>query len=146
MAEQTPQRTSTPPGSSLHAAEDREPQEIARALLADIQLLFRKHIELAKQEMQEAAQARMVGAIAGVTAGVAALFALGFLAAAAAYALDNVMAAWLARLIVAAAFLIVAGIGGFIARARMTSPPTAPERTKQSLEEDAGWVRARMKR
>lgn len=153
MAEQTPQstsvppgsRTSAPPGSSLGPRE-REPQEIARSILDDLQLLFRKHIELAKQELQEAAEARMVAAIAGVTAGVAGLFALGFLAAAGAHALENVVAAWLARLIVAAVFLVVAGIGGAIAMSRMSSPPSAPERTKRTLEEDAQWVKTRMRR
>lgn len=154
MAEQTPQSpsapprsgTSAPPGSSLGGPRERPPQEIARSILDDIQLLFRKHIELAKQELQEAAEARMVAAIAGVTAGVAGLFALGFLAAAGAHALENVVAAWLARLIVAAVFLVVAGIGGAVAMSRMSSPPSAPERTKRTLEEDAQWVKTRMRR
>lgn len=139
-------RASAPPDTSLHGPQDREPQEIARSLLDDIQLLFRKHIELAKQELQEAAEARMVAAIAGVTAGVASLFALGFLAAAGAHALENVVAAWLARVIVAVVFLVVAGIGGAVARSRMMSPPLAPERTRRTVEEDVGWVRARMRR
>ncbi len=154
--ETTGGRTSAPPpptapspppsGSSLGAPQQREPQEIARALIDDIQLLFRKHVELAKQEMQQAAEARMVAAIAGVTAGVAGLFALGFLAAAGAYALENVMAAWLARVVVAVAFLVVAGIGAVVARSRLASPPSAPERTKRTLEEDAQWVKTRMRR
>lgn len=154
MAEQTPPSTSAPPGSptpappgsSLREPREREPQEIARSLLDDVQLLFRKHIELVKQELQEAAEARMVAAIAGVTAGVAGLFALGFLAAAGAHALENVVAAWLARLIVAAVFLVVAGIGGAIAMSRTSSPPSTPERTRRTLEEDAQWVKTRMRR
>lgn len=135
-----------PSGSSLPATDRREPVEIARALLDDIQLLLRKHVELVQQEMKAVARARAAGAAAAAVAGVASLFGLGFLAAAAAHGLENVMAAWLARLTVGVVFLVVAGVAGGIAVSRMTSPPVEPERTKETLKEDARWVKTRMGR
>ena len=135
-----------PSGSSLSSSDQREPQAIARSLLDDIQLLFRKHIELAQQEMKQAAQARAAAAAAGAVAGVTGLFGLGFLAAAAAYGLENVMAAWLARLIVGGAFLLVAGGAAAFAMSRLSSSPMGPERTKDSLKEDVQWAKTRMRR
>lgn len=124
----------------------RETKEIVRSLLDDTQLFVKKHIELAKLEMLETIDARLKGAIAGAAAGVMALFGLGFLAAAAAYGLDTVMAAWLARLIVGGAFLLLAAVGALIGRRKMVEPPMTPERTVETLKEDKGWARAQLRR
>jgi hypothetical protein len=139
-----------PPSSQPDAAAagrgGRETTEILRTLVEDTQHLFEKHVELARQEMVEAVEARILAALAGATAAVAGLFALGFLAAAAAHALDLVMPSWASRLVVAGAFLVVVAIGAAIGRQRMKRPPFAPEATKKALKEDAEWAKARLKR
>lgn len=124
----------------------RETTEIVRSLLDDTQLLVKKHIELAKYEMLEAIDARVKGAIAGAAAGVMALFGLGFLASAAAFGLETVLPAWLARLIVGGAFLALATVGALVGRRKMMEPPMTPERTVATLKEDKGWARAQLRR
>ncbi|MDQ4145730.1 MAG: phage holin family protein [Actinomycetota bacterium] len=128
------------------SAREREPVEIIRDLLNEIQLLFKKHLELARQELLEALEARLKAAAAGVVAGVMGLFALGFLASALAYGLAEFLWDWVARLIVAVFFLaLTAGVALF-ARKHLFEPPTAPETTIEALKEDKEWVRTRLNR
>ena len=54
--------------------------EVVRAIAADLSLLVRQQIELAKQEMCEAAKARARGVGAFVAAGVLSLFGVGSIA------------------------------------------------------------------
>lgn len=133
-----PERPETP--------ERREVAEILHSLLDELQLLLQKHVELAKQELIAAIDARIKAVAAGAAAGVLALFGLGFLASAAAYGLDEVMPPWLARLIVGGAFLAVAAGAALFGRSRMTEPPLTPETTKQTLREDREWAKAQLKR
>jgi uncharacterized membrane protein YqgA involved in biofilm formation len=82
-------------------------------------------IELAKLEVQRKAASLGVGAGLVVTAGVLALFGLGFLLATIAAALALVVDWWLALLIVAGGLLIVAAglaLGG-IAALKKGAPP-----------------------
>lgn len=132
----TPTRTS----------DGREPSEIVRSLVDDTQLLIRKHLELARHEIVEAVDARVKAAVAGAIAGVVALFAVGFLASAAAFGLDTVMAPWLSRIIVGGALLLVAAGLGLFMRKRMTDPPMTPMQTKRVLEEDRQWARTQLGR
>jgi uncharacterized membrane protein YqjE len=134
------------PDAAAGGRAGRETQEIVRSILDDTQSLFEKHVELARQELVEAVEARIQALMAGALAGVAALFALGFLASAGAHALDLVMPAWGSRLVVAAVFLLVVAVGALVGRQRMSHPPFAPEATKDALKEDAEWARARLRR
>jgi uncharacterized membrane protein YqjE len=122
------------------------PAEIVRSIITEFQHLFQAHVELAKQELTDAVAARVLGAIAGIVAAVAALFALGFLGSAAAFALDNVVAPWASRLIVAGGYLLVAAIGVLMAVQLMREPPLDPEETRRTLKEDAKWARAQLRR
>lgn len=134
-------------GTAATAAEaEREPLEIVRSLISDLQLLFQKHVELARQELLEALEARIKALAAGAVAGVMALFALGFLAAAVAFALDLMMPAWASRLIVAGGFLLITALAALFGRRRLSQPPMAPEATMQALKEDTEWARDRLGR
>lgn len=150
VTEPAPERTLETDGPSetmVHTgAPYREPTEIVRSIVDETQMLFQKHLELAQQELVEAVEARIKGALAGAVAGVVSLFALGFLASAAAFALDNVMPPWGSRLIVGGAFLLLAAVGGLVAARKMSHPPMAPEETKRMLKEDAEWARAQLRR
>ncbi|MFN2556276.1 MAG: phage holin family protein [Nitriliruptorales bacterium] len=128
------------------SAQEREPVEIIRSLLHETQLLFRKHQELARQELLETLEARLKAVAAGVAAGVMGLFALGFLASALAYGLAELLWDWVARLIVAIIFL--GGVTGaaLFARKHLMAPPTAPEATIEALKEDKKWAQTRLNR
>ena len=75
-----------------------------------------------------------------------ALFVLVFLGIAAGLALATTMAAWAAFLIVAGAFLCLAGAAVLFAKVRLKTPPMAPEETKRTVKEDVEWAKAQLKR
>ena len=120
--------------------------ELVRDIAADSSTLVRKEVELAKQELLEAITARLqaVGAVA--MAGVFGLFMLEFLALAAAAALDILFPAWLAALIVAGGFALIAGPAVLFGVRRMKAPPLAPQETVRTVKEDVAWARAQLKR
>lgn len=122
---------------------DQSVPDLVRAITTDVATLVKKEVELARIEIVEAVNARLKAAGAIAFAGVLALFVLAFLGLAAANALDQVMEAWAARLVVAGGFLLVAVVAVMFAL-RLMKSPVAPE-TKRTLQEDAEWARAQTK-
>ena len=133
-------------GSEAKAPQDQSTLQLIRSIAGDTSTLVRKEVELAKQEITEAITARLKAVAAMAVAGVLALFVLAFLGAAAAKALDDVVAPWLSRLIVAGGFLLLAGIGAMFGMRRVKKPPLAPEETKRTVKEDVEWAKAQLKR
>ena len=85
-------------------------------------------LELAGLELKRKAGALGLGAVLAVAAAVLVLYAFGFLLLSAAAALANVVAAWLALLIVAVALLLVGGILGFVGLKKIQrGTPPVPE-------------------
>ena len=107
--------------------------------------LVRKHVELAKIEVAEAASVRAKGVAMMAVAAVLGLFALGFAAASASAALDLVLPAWAAHLIVSAVFVAIAGVLVLAGRRTIRTAPK-PERTQETLKEDARWARQQLAR
>lgn len=142
-AEETTTASRTPPATPRG---EREPAQIVTNIVTETQRLFEAHVELAKQEMIEAIDARIKAVAAGAVAGVIGLFALGFLASAAAYGLDTVLPGWASRLIVGGALLLITAIAALVGKKKMSDPPMAPDETKRMLKEDAEWARARLRR
>lgn len=134
------------PGAPHRRPEDRSTVDLVRSIGTDASLLVRKEIELAKQEVKEAAAARVMAIIALSIAGVLGLFALGFLLAAAAAGLDEALQPWASRLIVAAVLLLVAGGGAAMGIQRLKNPPLTPVKTKETIKEDVEWARAALRR
>jgi Putative Actinobacterial Holin-X, holin superfamily III len=124
-----PQRPKRPLGAVITSAID------------GTRTLVRKQVELAKIEMTEAVAVRAKGAGMFAGAGVMALFALGFVAAAGSVALALVLPAWAANLIVAAVFVAIASVLALIGRNAIRNAPTTPEQTQETLKEDARWAR-----
>jgi membrane protein len=112
----------------------------------DVGTLVKKEVELARQEITEALMARVKAIAAFVAIGVIGMFIVGFLGAAGAAALAQVMPLWLALLIVAAAFLLLAGMAAVFGIARIKKPPLKPEKTKQTIKEDVEWAKAQLRR
>jgi membrane protein len=120
--------------------------QVVRAIAADLSLLVRQQVELAKQEMSEAAKARARGIGAFAAAGVLALFVIGFLGMTAAAALAIVLPNWLANLIVAVLFLLIAVVAVMLGRTWMKTPRATAERTKETLKEDVQWAKQQIRR
>jgi hypothetical protein len=115
---------------------------LVRSLIADVSLLVRGEIELAKLEAKDAASKR--GAAAGLMAGgvVVALYALATLIVAAVLGLAIVLPAWAAAVIVGVALVLIALILVLIGRARMRAAgPITPTRTIEGAKEDVAWIR-----
>ena len=112
----------------------------------DVGTLVKKEVELARQEVMEGVTARLKAAAAFAAIGVIAMFIVGFLAAAGAAALDLVLPTWAALLIVAGVFVLVAVLAFLFARARLKSPPLAPEKAKETIKEDVEWAKAQLRR
>src|SRR5688572_10960082 len=94
--------------------------------------LARLELELASLELKRKAGALGAGAALGAAAGLLALFGLGFGLATIAVALANVLATWLALLVVAVGLLLVAGLLGLLAlsRIRRGTPPVPEQALK----------------
>ncbi len=111
-----------------------------------VRTLARKQVELARIEMTEAVSARAKGVGMMVAAAVLGVFAVGFAAASGSSALDLVLPAWAADLIVSAVFVAIAGALVLAGRHAMRTAPTTPERTQETLKEDARWAKQQLAR
>ena len=120
-------------------------QELIRSIGADLSLLIRQQVALAKEEMRGIAAEKATGGALLAAAAVFALFVLGFASLAGAAALDLVLPRWAALLIVAGIYLVLAVIAVLIGRNALAAPAT-PERTKQTVKEDLEWAKRKLQR
>ena len=125
---------------------DRSLGELLRQLSEQTTRLVHQEMELAKAELAQ--KGRQAGMGAGIFGGAGALglAALGALTACFILALSAVMPAWLAALIVA----VVYGIIAFVlvkqgqARVKQAIPPV-PTQTIETVKEDVEWARTQMR-
>ena len=120
-------------------------QELIRSIGADLSLLIRQQVSLAKEEVRGIAAEKATGGALLAAAAVFALFVLGFASLAGAAALDLVLPRWAALLIVAGIYLVLAVIAVVIGRNALAAPAT-PERTKQTVKEDLEWAKHKLQR
>jgi hypothetical protein len=118
---------------------------VVSSIVTGMQTLFRQQVELAKIEAGEAVavRAKGIGLMAG--AAVAGLFAIGFIAASGSAALDIVLPAWAAFLIVAGVFAVITTVLILVGRQAIRNAPT-PEQTQETLKEDARWAKRQLAR
>ena len=120
--------------------------ELLRMLSQETTQLVKQELELAKAEVAQKGKQAGIGAGFLGGAGVAGLLALGALSACLILLLDLVMPAWLAALIVAVAWGVVAAVLGLRGRDKVTqAAPPVPEQTVETLKEDAQWAKTRMR-
>jgi uncharacterized membrane protein YqjE len=125
---------------------DRSLGELLKELSQETTRLVHQEIELAKAELAD--KGRQAGTGAGMFGGAGAigLAALGALTACFILALDNVMPAWLAALLVA----VVYGVIAFVlvkqgqARIKQATPPV-PTQTVETVKEDVEWAKTQMR-
>jgi uncharacterized membrane protein YqjE len=141
------QRPSTSTRESVSAGEDgRSISDLLQQLTEQTTRLAQKEIELAKAEMAIKGKRLGVGAGAFSAAGLLAVLALGALTAAAILALATAVEDWLAALIVAAVYLLVAGVLSLLGRSKVReATPPVPEQTTESVKEDLELTREKAK-
>lgn len=106
-----------------------------RRVQARMRSLALLNVELAKVKGKQKATALGIAGGLGVVAAVLALYAVGFLFASAAAALDEALSLWLALLVVAVVILLLATVAGLVASrfAKKVSPPVqAIDEAKQT--------------
>ena len=122
--------------------DGRSTAELVKDLSRQAGLLVRQEIQLAKTEVAEKGKRAGVGTAAFAGAAVAGLLALGTLTAFFVLALDGVMPAWTAALVVTLAWAAV-GVGlALYGREKLREAGTpVPEKTIETLKEDVEWIR-----
>ena len=125
---------------------DRSTLELIRGIASDTGTLVKKEVELAKQEITEGVVTKAKAAGAFGAAGVLALFALGFMGMAGAWALALVLPTWAGFLIVAGVFVLIAGVAALMGKRGMSNSSVAPEKTKQTVKEDVEWAKEALRR
>lgn len=125
---------------------DRSLGELLRQLSQETTQLVHQELELAKAELQQ--KGRQAGAGAGMFGGAGALglAALGALTACFILALNAVMPAWLAALIVAVVYGIIAFVLVKQGQAKLKqATPAVPTQTIETVKEDVEWARTQMR-
>jgi uncharacterized membrane protein YqjE len=119
---------------------NRSVTEVLQDIVANVQEIVRSEFKLARTEIGEQAT-RAAKSSAPLGSGVVlGLYALGFILLAIVYALEMVVAAWLAALIVGAAVAVVAAILVSVGRKRLEQVKM-PERTMASVKENVQWAK-----
>jgi uncharacterized membrane protein YqjE len=115
---------------------------LVKVLSTQISTLVRQEIALARAEMAAKAKGIGLAAAALIVAAVLAFLAAGVLSACFVLAIAPALPGWLAALIVAAAYLLVAGILVLIGvgSVKRTGKPV-PKHTIETVKEGASWAR-----
>lgn len=131
-----------PHGTEHPESYDRSFGDLLKDLVTDLSVLVRQEIALARVEMTEKAKLYARASAMLMVAVVLAFFAVGVLTACIILAIHLALAAWLAALIVGAAYLLLAGILVLVgaARLRQAGKPV-PEQTIETIKEDVSWAR-----
>jgi len=128
--------------SSDNALRDRPTGELLKDLSDHTTTLVKQEMELAKAELQE--KGKQAGLGAGMFGG-AGLFGLGAFAALTACliaALNQAMEIWLAALVVAVAYAVIAAVLAITGKQKVKQAvPPVPEQAKDSVKEDIEWAK-----
>ena len=125
---------------------ERSMGELLRQLSEQTTRLVHQELELAKAELQQ--KGKEAGAGAGLFGGAGALglAALGALTACFILALNAIMPAWLAALLVAVIYGIIAFVLVKQGQARMKrATPPVPTQTIETVKEDVEWAKTQMR-
>jgi uncharacterized membrane protein YqjE len=136
-------REDLPGTDDLH---DRSLGELLKQLSEQTTQLVHQELELAKAELTQ--KGKQAGTGAGLFGGAGAfgLAALGALTACFILALNAIMPAWLAALIVAVVYGIIAYVLVKQGQARMKrAVPPVPTQTVETVKEDVEWARTQMR-
>jgi uncharacterized membrane protein YqjE len=121
--------------------------QLVERLSAQVSALVRDEMALATAEMKRKGMQTGAGIGIGGAGAFVAVLGLGTLVAAAVLGLANVLAAWLAALIIGGTLLVLAGVvsGLGIAQVRNSVPPV-PEQAVRGTKRDVETVKESMHR
>jgi uncharacterized membrane protein YqjE len=125
---------------------DRSMGELLKQLSQETTQLVHQELELAKAELAQ--KGKQAGAGAGMFGGAGALglAALGALTACFILALNAIMPAWLAALLVAVVYGIIAFVLARQGQAKLKAAgPPVPEQTIETVKEDVEWAKTQMR-
>ena len=126
------------------AHDERPVAELLKELSEHTSTLVHKELELAKLELAQKGKRAGIGAGMFGGASVVGLYALGALTAAIVLILATAMAGWLAALIVAAVYGLIAGGLALAGRAQVQqATPPMPQQATESVKEDVQWAKAK---
>ena len=129
-------------GSQL---QDRSVPDLVKQLTEQTKTLARQEIELAKAELTEKGKKAGLGAGMFGAAGLLGVFALAVLTACLVLALATVIAPWLAALVVAVLYGVIAGGLALIGRQELReATPPVPEQMVDTVKEDVRWTKQRV--
>jgi uncharacterized membrane protein YqjE len=134
-----------PPGPDPGDLRERSLPELLKQLSQETTRLVHQELELAKAELtQKGKQAGMGAGLFGA-AGVVGLLALAALTACFILALNAVMPAWLAALLVAVVYGVIAAVLALRGKAKVKQAiPPVPEQTIETVKEDVEWAKNQM--
>jgi uncharacterized membrane protein YqjE len=133
----------------VHAppSKERSTGELVKQLSEQVSALVREEVKLAQLEMTRKGKQAGVGAGMLGGGGLIALYGLGCLIACAVLAINEVLAAWLAALIVGAVLLAVAGVAALAGKTRLQkAAPPVPAETVDSVKADVEQIKERARR
>ena len=127
-------------------ARSQSTGDLVKRLSEQTSELVRKEIDLAKAELTEKGKQAGVGAGMFGAAGLFGVTAFLALTAALIAVLAEGMDIWLAALIVAVVYAVVAGVGAVLGKNKFQeAAPVAPEQTMESVKEDVQWAKTQAK-
>jgi Putative Actinobacterial Holin-X, holin superfamily III len=127
----------TPDPHAPNSRDEGSVAELTKQLSEQVTTLARKEVELAKAEMSLKAKRLGFGAGAFGAAGLIGVLALAAVTTAAILGLSEALETWLAALIVAVVYAVVAGVLALVGRSRVQAgTPPVPERAIESSKED----------
>lgn len=128
-------------GSQL---QDRSVPDLVKQLTEQTKTLARQEIELAKAELTEKGKKAGLGAGMFGAAGLLGVVAFAVLTACLVLALATAIAPWLAALVVAVLYGVIAGGLALIGRQELReATPPVPEQTVDTVKEDVRWTKQR---
>ena len=133
-------------GASPRSGADQSTSELVQRASEQISRLVRDELALAKAELTEKGKHAGIGVGLFGGGGALALYGLGVLIATAILALDLVMPAWLAALIVAVVLFAAAGVLALVGKKQVQQAvPPMPTDATESVKADVDAVTAAVK-
>lgn len=129
----------TPAAPTPATSQERHPEsltDLVRHLATDLSTLLSKEVELAKSEVGESVSEAKAAVGGMATGGAIAMAGLVVLLMSAVYGLSDIVAPWLAALIVGAAALVIGFIMVSSAKKKMSASAFVPDRTIESAKKD----------
>jgi uncharacterized membrane protein YqjE len=125
---------------------ERPTADLLKELSDHTTTLVKQEIDLAKAELAEKGKKAGLGAGMFGGAGLFGVFAFAALTTCIIAALESPLNLWLAALIVAVVYAVVAGVLALQGRNKVKEAgPPVPEQTTESVKEDVQWAKTRAK-